>query len=194
MTPLIILDNGHGCDTKGKRSPDLNLGIEEWEFNRDIVRRIGARLHPRGIEYMTLVPEFHSVSLTERVRRVNQAVEHRRGLLISVHANASGDGNNWTKAQGSAVFVYKGAPTVTRDIAALFDLFIAGYGDFSSRGVKDSGFYILKKTSCSAILTENGFMTNSSEALKLRNPEWRERIAYGHFLAITKVLESSYLK
>ena len=39
MKPLIILDNGHGKETKGKRSPKWDDGTQlfEWEFNRAIV-------------------------------------------------------------------------------------------------------------------------------------------------------------
>lgn len=35
----ILLDNGHGYDTPGKRSPIWPDGSQlfEWEFNRDIV-------------------------------------------------------------------------------------------------------------------------------------------------------------
>lgn len=38
----ILLDNGHGYDTPGKRSPIWPDGSQlfEWEFNRDIVSRI----------------------------------------------------------------------------------------------------------------------------------------------------------
>ena len=39
---VIVLDNGHGENTPGKRSPKLEDGSQffEWEFNRDIVNRI----------------------------------------------------------------------------------------------------------------------------------------------------------
>ena len=39
---IVILDNGHGQETPGKRSPVWSDGKQlfEWEFNRDIVRRI----------------------------------------------------------------------------------------------------------------------------------------------------------
>ena len=45
----IILENGHGSQTPGKRSPIWGDGSQllEWEFNRDIVRRIAAMLKVR---------------------------------------------------------------------------------------------------------------------------------------------------
>ena len=42
MKSMVILDNGHGKETSGKRSPIWSDGSQlfEWEFNRDIVQRI----------------------------------------------------------------------------------------------------------------------------------------------------------
>ena len=46
MSKTIILDNGHGNNTPGKRSPKWEDGTQlfEYEFNRDIVKRISAML------------------------------------------------------------------------------------------------------------------------------------------------------
>ena len=69
----IILENGHGSQTPGKRSPIWGDGSQlfEWEFNRDIVRRIAAMLKAEGIKFEILVPEDNDVSLPERCRRAN---------------------------------------------------------------------------------------------------------------------------
>lgn len=90
---LFILDNGHGYNTPGKCSPVWKDGtqLKEWEFNRKIVREISIRLNNLGIENMILVPEKEDISLSERVRRVNDIYSHRKDiLLISVHGNAGG--------------------------------------------------------------------------------------------------------
>ena len=44
---IILLDNGHGKNCAGKRSPKLEDGSQffEYEFNRDIVRRIAEKLN-----------------------------------------------------------------------------------------------------------------------------------------------------
>ena len=51
----ILLDNGHGYDTPGKRSPIWPDGSQlfEWEFNRDIVSRIEILLKKAGISCPT---------------------------------------------------------------------------------------------------------------------------------------------
>lgn len=99
MQRLIpILDNGHGKDTKGKRSPVWSDGKQlfEYEFNRDIVKRIADELTKRGIEYRILVPEIIDISLGERCRRANHihGTSGKRAFLVSVHANAGG-GTGW---------------------------------------------------------------------------------------------------
>lgn len=55
----ILLDNGHGYDTPGKRSPIWPDGSQlfEWEFNRDIVSRIEILLKKAGISCVRLVPK-----------------------------------------------------------------------------------------------------------------------------------------
>lgn len=74
MKPIVILDNGHGKETAGKRSPVWGDGSQlfEWEFNRDIVRRIAAKLDDLAIGYEILTPETNDVSLAERCRRANE--------------------------------------------------------------------------------------------------------------------------
>ena len=56
---LWCLDNGHGKLTPGKRSPKLKDGnrFYEYEFNRDIVRRIIEQLEEHGLSYYNVVPE-----------------------------------------------------------------------------------------------------------------------------------------
>ena len=91
---IPILDNGHGIDTAGKRSPVWDDGTQlfEWEFNRDIVKRVSSMLEAEGIQYRILVPETKDVSLSARCKRANAIYSETSGkcFLISVHANAGG--------------------------------------------------------------------------------------------------------
>ena len=100
MKPIVILDNGHGEETAGKRSPVWGDGSQlfEWEFNRDIVRRIAAKLDDLAIGYEILTPETNDVSLAERCRRANEIYRNynEKAFLVSVHANAGG-GTGWEK-------------------------------------------------------------------------------------------------
>ena len=100
----ILLDNGHGYDTPGKRSPIWPDGSQlfEWEFNRDIVSRIEILLKKAGISCVRLVPEKEDISLSERCKRANTIAKQSDCLLISIHANAGG-------GSGGEVFTYSGS-------------------------------------------------------------------------------------
>ena len=51
----ILIDNGLGRDTTGKRSPDGRL--LEWSYTREIARRVVAELQAQHYYASLLVPE-----------------------------------------------------------------------------------------------------------------------------------------
>lgn len=66
----ILIDNGHGRETPGKRSPDGRL--LEYAQNRLLARGIVDGLTARGLDAALLVPEPTDIPLPERCRRVNE--------------------------------------------------------------------------------------------------------------------------
>lgn len=187
---LFILDNGHGYNTPGKRSPIWNDGKQlfEWEFNRKIVREISIRLNNLGIENMILVPEKEDISLSERVRRVNDIYRYRKDiLLISIHGNAGG-GTGWeawtsvgqTKSDYYARLFYNSAGNYLKDWRIRTN-FSDGDPD------QESQFYILKNTHCPAVLTENLFMDNEKDCKFMLSSEGIETLAALHVDAIITI-------
>ena len=55
----ILIDNGHGLMTAGKRSPD-GLFREPF-YNREIASRVVSDLRDRGLEAELLVPEDEDI-------------------------------------------------------------------------------------------------------------------------------------
>jgi len=193
MRPLVILDNGHGEETSGKRSPKWSDGTQlfEYEFNRDIVKRIAEKLDKEGIKYHILVPELNDVPLKERVSRANKLYDtyNKQAFLVSVHANAGG-GTGWE------VFTSKGQ-TNSDPIATIF--FEEAQREFApewrmrldcSDGDpdKEENFYILRNTKGPAILTENFFMDTEKDCRLIMSEEGRNRVADVHVRAIKRVL------
>jgi N-acetylmuramoyl-L-alanine amidase len=189
MGKLIILDNGHGKETPGKRSPVWKDGSQlfEWEFNRDVVRRIQAGLQRLGIEYHILVPESQDISLVERCRRANAIyAKNRDAILVSVHANAGG-GTGWecftspskTKSDGYATILCEEAKKAFPAAKMRFDL---ADGDPD----KEDAFHILKHTACPAVLTENFFMDFEPDCRIIMSNEGRQKIADFHIKAMQK--------
>lgn len=190
---IPILDNGHGQETPGKRSPVWKDGTQlfEYEFNRDIVKRIVQKLKCAGIEHKILVPELTDVTLGERCRRANKMHKDsgNKCFLISVHANAGGGTGfevftsvGTTKADAMATIMFK-------EMEKEFDgwKMRADYSDGDPD--KESQFYILKNTNCPAMLTENFFMDTEKDCRLIMSDCGRERIAEAHFKAILKIIE-----
>lgn len=189
MKPIILLDNGHGIETKGKRSPVWNDGTQllEYDFNRRVVNKITAGLKRLGITYRTIVPEINDIPLSERCKRINKYPD---AILISVHANAGG-GKGFecftsygdTKADPLATIIYNEAMQELEEFT-MRNCMIDGDPD------KESQFYILKNTKCPAILTENLFMDNKVECDFLMSEVGQRRIASFHISAIKEMLNS----
>ena len=105
----ILIDNGHGENTPGKRSPDGSL--REHAYAREIADRIAHELSARGYDAERIVRETVDVPLSERARRVNE-VCGRYGtanvVLVSIHCNAAGNGAEWMNARGWSAYTSKG--------------------------------------------------------------------------------------
>ena len=73
----ILIDNGHGKETKGKGSPySLNkvppeLPFMEYQWTREVASAIVDTLNNEGYDAELLVPEENDISLSQRVKRVN---------------------------------------------------------------------------------------------------------------------------
>lgn len=194
MSKTIILDNGHGNNTPGKRSPKWEDGTQlfEYEFNRDIVKRIAAMLTKDKINVIILVPESNDVSLQERCNRANRIYKSsgNNAVLISVHGNAGG-GTGWecyttvgkTKSDSIAtILCEEAAAEFAKDGWKIRTDMADGDPD------KESQFYILKHTNCPAVLTENFFFDNRKDCKFMMSEEGRNRIAKMHYNAIKRIL------
>lgn len=191
---LVILDNGHGINTPGKRSPiwSNNTQLFEWKFNRDIVDYIIQYLQVANISYVKLVEETQDISLKDRVDRINSIFKEYKDkykiYLISVHGNAA---DNAPTANGIEVFTSIGE-TKSDIIAEVFYGKLKNLGwkmrpNRSNKGGKEENFYILKNSHCPAILTENGFYTNEEECKKMLDFYWQKEIALAHYKAIQDI-------
>lgn len=194
----VLIDNGHGVDTDGKRSPKGRYGIlYEYEFNRAIAKPLVERLKKLGIDAELVVPEDNDISLGERCRRVNRICDEvgaKNCIFISIHSNASSNCESWQKPCGWSGFVYRKASNASKRLAQFL------YDEAEKRGLKgnravpterywESGFYVLKNTKCCAVLTENLFYDNEAEYEVLCSEKGREEIIDLHIKGIVRFIE-----
>lgn len=171
----ISIDDGHGLETAGKRTPKFADGsfLKENEFNRVVAGYLELALKRCGFVVVQTAPEDNDVSLATRAKRANSA---KSDLHISIHANAFG--HDWNGANGIETFVYKLADKQTVNIAKTVQKELISATGLKDRGVKENpNLYILHATKMPAILVECGFMTNPKEAELLRSDSYRQKVA-----------------
>ena len=192
----IFIDNGHGLMTAGKRSPDGQF--REPFYNREIARRVVSDLRDRGLDAELLVPEDDDISLSERVRRINAAcflLGKQNVILVSIHVNAAGNGSKWLNATGWSVYTCKGQTESDKLAECLCQ---AAIKNFPGRRIRtdisdgdmdwEDGFYILRKSLCVAVLTENFFMDSRSDLEYLQSRAGKQAIIDTHVEGIIEYL------
>lgn len=194
----ILIDNGHGSNTAGKRSPD---GLfREYAYTREIAAEVSYRLRRLGYDCELLVPELFDVALIERVHRVNvkcQTYGASNVLLVSIHCNAAGNGKEWLNGRGWEAWTSPGQTEGDKLAECLYqsalNVFAPGTpirsdwgdGDFD----KENHFTILSKTLCPAVLTENFFMDNKADVAYMMSDEGKEAIVRCHVEGIKKYID-----
>ena len=192
----IFIDNGHGLMTAGKRSPDGQF--REPFYNREIARRVVSDLRDRGLDAELLVPEDDDISLAERVRRVNTAcflLGKQNVILVSIHVNAAGNGSKWLNATGWSVYTCKGQTESDKLAECLCQ---AAIKNFPGRRIRtdisdgdmdwEEGFYILRKSLCPAVLTENFFMDSRDDLEYLQSRAGKQAVVDTHVEGIVEYL------
>ena len=200
----VLLDNGHASSTPGKRQ-QLSNGkyFFEYEFNRDVVRRIAEKLDVLGIPYEILVPEVdEDIALSTRAARANSFCTKygtNNCFFISVHSNAYGDGKTFTSAKGWSVWTTKGGDKSDEYATKMFNVaseILPKYGMTTRADNSDNdpdyeeNYTVIYKTWCPAILTENMFFTNKKEVEWLLTDEGRDAIAEIHVEGIKRIINS----
>lgn len=190
----ILLDNGHGCDTKGKRSP--NDLLREWECTRIIAKMIFEQLTADNIECYLLVTEDVDIPLSERVKRANKHFkEDNETILISVHLNASGNGDDWKNGSGWQCIINDNASDKTKDLANCLTYSAVSKELNVRRQRKNCNYWIdnklsiLKNTKCPSVLTENLFMDNINDYHVLMQQSGKQLIANLHVDAIKNYIK-----
>ena len=159
------------------------------------------------------VPLPQQAELTRRVRYVNQLCAHRhteRCIYVSIHVDAASSGE-WKNAGGWTAYTSPG--DTLSDILATYlyesaEKHLAGYATKMEEGKKkglygsnqkpfrkdtsdgdpdkEANFYVLVRTKCAAVLTENLFQDNKADVAFLTSEEGKKAIVALHKEAILR--------
>lgn len=195
----ILIDNGHGENTPGKCSP--NGKFREYQYAREIAQAVEYELKKRGYDAERIVREDIDVPLAERARRVNEycgRLGTANVLLVSIHVNAAGNGSEWMNARGWSAYTSKGQTKADKLATSMYEAAeevlpdgIRIRKDYSD-GDEDweENFYILRKTKCPAVLTENLFQDNREDVTFLTSDAGKRAIIDIHVRGIENYINN----
>jgi N-acetylmuramoyl-L-alanine amidase len=165
--PKVAISYGHGVntfpDTGSKGVIVDGVRYAEHTHNAEVGSRITTILRRHGVDVLELQPAFgQDVPLKTRTDKANA---WGADLYYSVHGNASSPA-----ARGWAAF-YWGTSTEGKRIAQIYAAKMAALGLplYSGDGIHPcqegdwTNFHELRESNMPALLTENGFMTNSED-------------------------------
>lgn len=201
-----ILDAGHGgvingeYVTNGKRSPIWSDGTQYFEGvgNRNICNLLTNKLKEHNIKVVNIIGNIQKdISLQERCDLANRIYrDNKNAIFVSMHSNGFINEN----ANGFSIYTSKGETKSDKIASIFYDKMIKSFPkhkarkDYTDGDIdKEANFYVLKHTSCPAILIENFFMTNYKECKQLQKPKFVDRIVNSHFSAIYKMERSETL-
>ncbi|WP_313528823.1 N-acetylmuramoyl-L-alanine amidase family protein [Anaerotignum sp.] len=188
----IAIDDGHGNNTAGKRTPAFPDGsfMKENEFNAEVADLLKEELERCGFQVLMVAPEAEDTPLKTRVMRAN---DWGANAYISIHANAYG--STWNEANGVETWVYEkvGGSETWRFAEAVHKKLVEATGR-KNRGIKrSSDLYVLKATAMHSVILECGFMTNMEEAELLRSDFYRRDCARAIAQGICIFYEKEYI-
>lgn len=197
MTKLIAIDDGHGMETAGKRTPIFPDGIKspdtgkdfmhENEFNRAVAKILDIELRRNGFKTIFVAPTDSDTPLSERVAKANNM---NADFYISVHANAyKGVWGTWG---GAETFTYGSGEGLR--IGKIIHKHLMKGTPLRDRGVKDgSWLYVIRNTKMPAVLIEAAFMDNLSEAKLLLSNDFRKETAREIAMGICEAYGINYV-
>ena len=195
-TLTILIDNGHGIDTKGKHSPLVEPVSEvlfEWLYTRDIARKMVSISEEKGLHAVLLVPENEDVPLRVRAQRANEYIKshpQERCVLFSIHGNAAGDGKEWKTARGFEAWTTIGqnrSDTLAMLLYEQVRLFLPEIkvrkDSTDGDDDKEENFTVIKLANCPAVLSECLFYDNKEDLALMKSEKVKIYFAEAHVMA-----------
>lgn len=197
---VVLIDNGHGSNTSGKRSPQIDDGRQllEYQFAREVASLLQRELEEMGITAILVTPETTDITLKERCRRINQYCSQygtAQCLSLSVHCNAAGSDGEWHEAHGWSVYVSNNASSSSKLLATKLAEAADGLGLHVRKPTAQQAYWtqnlaMCRDTKCPAVLTENMFMDNQEDCQWLLSEAGKNAIVALHVDGILEYIKS----
>ncbi len=168
---LVMLDPGHGGRDPGAINAD---GLKEVDVIMPIAKRVADILARQGVAVKMTRTTDEYVGLDERV-----AISRDAGasLFVSIHANSI-DGR--PDVNGLELYHYNLGQSFAETVQSTVLDYVNKNGFYlADRHVRSARFLVLRKSAIPAILVETGYLTNDTEAARLRRDDYQRVMAEG---------------
>lgn len=170
----VAIDAGHGSNTAGKRTPS---GYREHQINVKCAGYFDAAMKRCGIDTVRVgwnddnSTDDNDTPLGTRQTMIRCA---ECDISVSWHANAHGNGVQYTAAQGIETFIHSNAASArdSKNLADKVHSYLITGTPQKNRGVKSNDFAMCNCAAMdtkASILIEIGFMTNAYEETLLKS-------------------------
>ncbi|WP_137744823.1 N-acetylmuramoyl-L-alanine amidase [Robertmurraya siralis] len=169
----IFIDPGHGGTDPGA----MANGLLEKYLTLAISLKIKSLLSQYENVQVKLSRETDKyLSLSARAKLANA---WGADYFMSIHINAGG-------GTGFETFIHTNASNASVANQNVIHPEILIPLGFKDRGKKRANYLVLRETKMPTILTENGFIDNASDAAKLKQTDFIDKIAQGHVNGLVK--------
>lgn len=170
----IFIDPGHGGSDTGA----LGSGLQEKNLTLEIAAKVRSILLAEYDNVSVLMSRMKDETVT-LTQRTNAANAWGADYFLSIHINSGG-------GTGYEDYIYSGSSAPTTTYQTNIHNEIMKLIKITDRGRKSANFHVLRESNMPAILTENGFIDTSSDALLLKSDAHIEKVARGHVNGLVK--------
>ncbi len=185
-----MIDPGHGGPDTGAIGPnkthEKNNNLAIALALNDILKQAGAKtILTRDKD---ISPAANYSENEDLQARVNLANTTKPDLFICIHNDANGK----PEIQGTSTYYSKDNPQNQQSVHLANSIQSAAINTLktNNRGIKEAGFYVLRKTTMPSILLETAFISSPYEEARLQNPIFQKNVASAIFQGIYNYYKS----
>ncbi len=174
---IIALDPGHGGSDPGA----VANGLREKDINLGIAKELEKMLLDKSANPFLTRTNDTFVELSQRAKMAN---DRNADIFISIHANAATPAANGVETYWDDTY----SAAESRALAQHINRHLKNELGMNDRGVKEARFAVIRQSRMPSVLVEVGFITNSGDAAKMKQPDFNTKAAR----AILKGIEDFY--
>jgi N-acetylmuramoyl-L-alanine amidase len=160
----VVIDPGHGGFDRGGIPGQW---VAEKTMALDVAQRLSKNLRAAGYRVVMTRDSDVFVPLGERTRIANS---YRSAIFVCIHFNSA----TRAGANGIETYYYNNA---SAPLAASIHRQVVAGTTSENRGIRQRGYFVLRRTSIPAVLVECGFLTNPTEARLALESGYRQQLA-----------------